>query len=256
MNRAENIFLAKKLFTELVFNAAYIEGVNVTFPQTQAILDGVVVNNIPVSDIQTVLNLRDAWKFMLGTVDEPLTLDYVCRVNENVSRAESLEWGVLRRGQVGIGGTEYLPPIPQREEVEQRLETIRGIEDAAERAVEYFCYAVRAQLFWDGNKRTSTIVASKLLIEAGCGVLTIGKSDALHFNETLLHYYDTADSGPLKKCLHRCIKTLDKERVGESVRRDTEKHTLHELANEAGTEADRRNGEKTAPAPTHEKQER
>ena len=40
MTKEQCAFLAKKLFTELVFNTAYMEGVNVTFPQTQAILDG------------------------------------------------------------------------------------------------------------------------------------------------------------------------------------------------------------------------
>ena len=39
MDKKTTVFLAKKLFTELVFNTAYIEGVNVTFPQTQTILD-------------------------------------------------------------------------------------------------------------------------------------------------------------------------------------------------------------------------
>ena len=34
MDKKTTVFLAKKLFTELVFNTAYIEGVNVTFPQT------------------------------------------------------------------------------------------------------------------------------------------------------------------------------------------------------------------------------
>lgn len=207
MNRVENVFLAKKLFVELVFNTAYIEGVNVTFPQTQAILDGAIVNNVPVSDIQTVLNLRDAWRYMLATLDTPLTLEYICKVNERVSRAESLEWGVLRSGSVGVGGTDYQPPIPQKELVEEHLAAIRAIEDETERAIEYFCYAVRAQLFWDGNKRTSTIIASKILIEAGKGVLTIGKADALQFNESLLHYYDTNDAAPLKECLRQCIRS-------------------------------------------------
>ena len=68
---------------------------------------------------------------------------------------------------------------------------------------------VRSQLFWDGNKRTSTIVSRKILIAAGTGVLTIGKAEAVDFNETLLHYYETADPGPLMRCLDRCIKTLD-----------------------------------------------
>lgn len=51
MDKKKTVFLAKKLFTELVFNTAYIEGVNVTFPQTQTILDGGIVNQVPVSDI-------------------------------------------------------------------------------------------------------------------------------------------------------------------------------------------------------------
>lgn len=47
LTRKQNIFLAKKSFTELVFNAAYIEGCNVTFPQTQTIIDGAVVSGYP-----------------------------------------------------------------------------------------------------------------------------------------------------------------------------------------------------------------
>ncbi len=210
MDRTENIFLAKKLFTELVFNTAYIEGVNITFPQTQAIIDGAIVNNVPVSDIQTILNLKDAWKFMIENLDEPIDIDFICKINGRVSKDESLEWGVLRTGNVGVGGTDYIPPIPNKNEVQKRLEEINKIESATERAIEYFCYAVRGQLFWDGNKRTSTIVASKILISSGQGVLTIGKSNALNFNEALLHFYDTNDKKTLKECLYKCIKTIER----------------------------------------------
>lgn len=76
MTQREALFLAKKLYVELVYNTAYIEGVNVTFAQTQTILDGGVVNNLAVDDIQTVLNLRDGWKHVLNTVEQPITLDY------------------------------------------------------------------------------------------------------------------------------------------------------------------------------------
>lgn len=203
------MFLAKKLFTELVFNTAYIEGVNVTFPQTQTILDGGVVNNVPVGDIQTVLNLRDAWKYMLDHVDDAPTLEYICRVNGHVSRNESLAWGKLRTGTVLVGGTDYVPPIPDEAAVRARLAEIFSIADAVERAAEYFCYAVRAQLFWDGNKRTSTIVASKILVQADAGVLTIDARHAQAFNEALLICYDTADTAPLKQVLRACVKTMD-----------------------------------------------
>lgn len=210
MTREENIFLAKKLFVELVYNTAYIEGCNVTFPQTQTIIDGGIVNNVSVSDIQTVLNLRDGWRFALESIDAPLTLDYIRKVNEFVSRNESLQWGVLRSGRVGISGTAYQPPVPVEEQVIAGIDKINRIPDPVERAIEYFCYSVRGQLFWDGNKRTATIIASKILIQNNAGVISIDPKNANEFNESLLRYYDTNDSSPLKVSLHKCVKTMER----------------------------------------------
>ncbi len=207
LTRQQNIFLAKKMFTELVFNTAYIEGCNVTFPQTQTIIDGAVVNGISVNDIQTVLNLRDGWKFIINSIDEPLTLEYACKVNEYVSRNESLEWGVLRKGTVGVG--DFIPTIPVKEEVLKEIDRIIRIDEPIDKALEYFAYACKQQLFWDGNKRTSTMVASKILIENGEGILTIGKDHAEEFNITLNNWYLNNELQPLKNCLKKCIKTLD-----------------------------------------------
>lgn len=207
LTREQNVFLAKKTFVELVYNTAYIEGCNVTFPQTQTIIDGAVVNGIAVDDIQTVLNLRDGWKYCIETVDQPLTLEYVCKINELVSRNESLQWGVLRTGKVGVG--EFIPSIPVLVDVLKEIEKINNISESVEKALEYFAYACKQQLFWDGNKRTSTIVASKILIEAGEGVLTIGKDNAEEFNTALNDWYLEDKLQPLKDCLKKCIKTIE-----------------------------------------------
>lgn len=207
LTREQNVFLAKKTFVELIYNTAYIEGCNVTFPQTQTIIDGAVVNGIAVDDIQTVLNLRDGWKYCIETVEQPLTLEYACKVNEFVSRNESLQWGALRTGKVGVG--EFIPSIPILENVLKEIERINSIADSIERALEYFAYACKQQLFWDGNKRTSTIVASKILIEAGEGILTIGKGNAEEFNITLNNWYLKDELQPLKDCLKKCIKTIE-----------------------------------------------
>lgn len=207
LTREQNIFLAKKTFSELVYNTAYIEGCNVTFPQTQTIIDGAVVNGVAVDDIQTVLNLRDAWKYCIENVDAELNLDYICKINEFVSRNESLQWGALRTGTVGVG--DFTPTIPIKEKVLQELDRIKQIIDPVEKALEYFAYACKQQLFWDGNKRTSTIISSKILIESGNGILTIGKNNAEEFNTTLNEWYLKNELRPLKDCLKKCIKTLD-----------------------------------------------
>ena len=209
LTREQNMFLAKKTFVELVYNTAYIEGCDVTFPQTQTIIDGAVVNGVAVDDIQTVLNLRDAWKYCIENIDITIDLDYICKINEFVSRNESLQWGVLRNGKVGVG--DFIPTIPIKEKVLKQIDRMNAIEDSEERAFELFSYICKQQLFWDGNKRTATIVASKILIESGNGVLTIGKDHAEEFNITLNNWYLKDELKPLKDCLKKCIKTLEIE---------------------------------------------
>ena len=52
---------------ESVYNTAKLEGVNTTFPETEAILDGVNVPGEKLDDIQVILNLRDAWRDVLAS---------------------------------------------------------------------------------------------------------------------------------------------------------------------------------------------
>ena len=166
------------------------------------------MNQVPVSDIQTVLNLRDAWRYCINNFESTTNYDFLCKLNEMVYRNESLAWGSLRTGKVGISGTEYMPKIPKEDEVKEELHKILSISDTVEKALESFCYIVYHQLFWDGNKRTATIFASKILMESGIGILSIGKSEGEKFNETLLQYYDNGDSKGLKECLKTCILSM------------------------------------------------
>lgn len=92
----QNIFLAKRNLVDNIYSNARIEGVNVTFPQTQTVLDGVNVPNLKIGDIQCILNLRDAWKYLINNIEQKFDLNYICKINEYVARNESLEWGVLR----------------------------------------------------------------------------------------------------------------------------------------------------------------
>ena len=92
----QNLFLAKKKWDENVYCGMKMENRAVTFPQTQTILNGVNVPNVQLDDIQAILNMRDAWKFLLSTVSEPVTFDYWCKLNEYIARNEALEWGKLR----------------------------------------------------------------------------------------------------------------------------------------------------------------
>lgn len=97
MTIEQNIFLAKRNLVDNVYASARMEGLNVTFPQTKTILEGINVPSLKLDEIQCILNLRDAWNFVINNIQNKFNLEFVCKVNEYVSRNESLEWGKLRK---------------------------------------------------------------------------------------------------------------------------------------------------------------
>lgn len=196
-------FLAKKSWDSNVYCGMKMENRAVTFPQTKTILEGVNVPDVRLDDIQAILNMRDAWRFLLGSIDEPVTLDYLCKLNEYIARNEALEWGKLRTGRVAISGTDYVPPVPDPEAVEAKLTAILTADTTAtEKALTAFAWGARGQFFWDGNKRTSLVLANKIMLQAGAGMLTITEKHMEAFNAQLLSWYNTGDPAPLKQFLY------------------------------------------------------
>lgn len=203
LTEEQSLFLAKKKWDENVYCGMQMENRAVTFPQTKTILQGVNVPNVHLDDIQAILNMRDSWKYLLSTVNVPLTLDYICKLNEYIARNEALEWGVLRTGSVGISGTDYIPPIPEYEKAAAELkEILTSDTTATEKALNIFTWGARSQLFWDGNKRTSLVAANKILISAGAGMLTIKESNMSEFNTLLVNFYNTGSAERLKEFLY------------------------------------------------------
>ena len=206
----QSIFLAKKKWDENIYCGMRMENRAVTFPQTKTILDGVNVPGVQLDDIQAILNMRDAWRFLLDTVNETVTLSYMCTLNGFIARNEALEWGKLRTGAVGISGTDYMPPLPSEEAAERELDEIMG-KDTSEtgKALDAFLWGTRGQLFWDGNKRTSMTLANKILIASGAGILTITDKYMEEFNTYLLAYYNTGEGGDLKRFMYKnCIQGM------------------------------------------------
>ena len=60
MDIQKNLMLAKKYMVESIFRAANVEGIGVTFPETQAICDGMSVGGHKIEDIEAVMDLKHA----------------------------------------------------------------------------------------------------------------------------------------------------------------------------------------------------
>lgn len=202
LTEKQNIFIAKKSLVQHIYESARLEGVNATFPQTQAIIDG-YVDGVSTGDVETILNLRNAWRYVLDNIDAKLDLAFIMEINSYVSYQESLEWGVLRTGEIGISGVKYRPPIPEKSEMTESISKILQ-EDASvtEIAIKLMLFIMRSQIFWDGNKRTATIAANKLLIRNGKGVLSVPEADLVKYNELLRGFYESGDMNDISDFLY------------------------------------------------------
>ena len=210
LTKQQNLFLAKKVLVSNIYNSARLEGINTTYPDTQTILEGVNVPTLKLDEINCILNLRDAWNYTLTNIDAEVNLDFICKVNSFVSRNESLEWGVLRNGKVGINGVDYIPDIPNEKDIINNIENILKEKSTTLKSINLMLYLMRSQVFWDGNKRTSMIVANKILIQNGCGIITVKEEYIGEFNTLLTEYYNTGNKDKITKFLYdKCIYGLE-----------------------------------------------
>ena len=82
MTLKENIFVVKRNLVDYIWKSANLEGIAVTFPQTQTIVDGIAVQGMRIDDINTVVNLKNAWEFTIENIEYPLDFRFVSQVNK------------------------------------------------------------------------------------------------------------------------------------------------------------------------------
>ena len=211
MTREQNITLAKRNVVDYIWKSAKLEGINVTFPETNAIFEGVSVDKIAVDDVIKINNLKRAWQFLLGTLDRMTDFDYYSRLNMIVGGDGSIEGaGKIRAYDVRITGTSWQPNIPYELDCRREIADILLIENATERAIKLMLWGMRKQVFIDGNKRCAMLFANKEMISNGCGVLTVPIEEVKEFSEMLTEFYESNDDGKIARFIYeKCVDGVE-----------------------------------------------
>lgn len=202
MTRRDNIFLAKRNVIDCIYSSSRLEGIAITFPETQEIFEGRNVAHLSIEDVVKVNDLKHAWQFILDTVDYPLDLMYVRQLNKEIGAGLIPDCGNLRIVDVGITGTEWKPEIPDTDHTKQEIENIMSIPETTERAITLMLYLMRAQLFLDGNKRVAQLAANQVMIQGGAGVISIPVSKQKDFFQLLIEYYESNDMRQIKEFVY------------------------------------------------------
>lgn len=228
MTQEQNIFLAKRLLVDSIYMSANLEGIAVTYANTNDILNNVNVNSVTPSDITKICCLRDAWHFILTDINKNIDLGYLEELHTLIARADVpyYELGKIRTDEVLISGTKWRPQMPNPERLHRELHHILSIENTTDKALTATLWAMRSQIFKDGNKRVATMLGNKILIKAGNGILNIPVELDGKFKTQLVAYYETNQIEPLKQWLyHNCIDGIDFSKENDHAQEAKQKET-------------------------------
>lgn len=212
----ENIFLAKKVLVAQIHNLSRFENCQTTLLQTEQIINGQNVASASLGDIQTILNLKRAYQYVMRHISDGLPVDIplLKKINSIVAQEDSLAPGDFRTGTVGVtlvDGSRHTPPAMSEVDVQNLLGQIKNRSNSTtETAIRSMLAFMRQQIFWDGNKRTATLFANAMLIEKGCGILEISELQMPEFNIKLSDFYRSGDDTDVATYLYQnCIFGID-----------------------------------------------
>lgn len=207
-----NIVFARVNMKMNIYDQAVLEGVATSFPQTEEIIENGKVSGMTATDVQKILNLKHAWEFILdknviASKSDYYMLSYIARL---VNEGFFAEGGRIRGVPVTIGGSSYVPPLPNEIDIKDKITEITGDDaDAIDIAIRLCLYCMKAQIFLDGNKRASVIFANHYLISHGGGFLVIPEKEVPEFKNLLVKYYEGDDISIISDFMKKhCWKTM------------------------------------------------
>lgn len=210
MTVEQNIFLAKRNIVDYIWKSAKLEGLGVTFPQTQVIYDGGIINGLSRDDVVAVNNLKHAWQFVFESLEYPMDLSYICHINQVVGANLVYGAGYLRKIPVRMGGTSWASEMPDKWKIQEELKAVLTVASPTERAIELMLWAMRRQMFPDGNKRTAMLAANQIMLQNGCGILSVPVEEQNKFTEMLVKFYESSDMTALKQFVYDiCVDGVD-----------------------------------------------
>lgn len=191
-----NIAFARANMKMNIYDQAVLEGVATSFPQTEEIIDNGKIFGVTATDVQKILNLKHAWEFILdrdviASRSDYYMLSHIARV---VNEGFFAEGGRIRGVPVTIGGSSYVPPLPNELDVKEKIrEIIDESDEVINTAIKLCLYCMKTQIFLDGNKRASVIFANHYLISHGGGFLVIPEKEVPEFKRLFVKYYEGED---------------------------------------------------------------
>ena len=203
MNKEQLIKVAKSHIKEFIFFQAKLDNRNITFPQTELILDNRNIDTVDEDDIIMVNDLKRAYKFVLTNIDTSVDDKFAIKVNKLVAQNEALKVDQFRDTTIGISGVEKARK-PVGKEIFEYISNNKDFTELDD-CIDWFLELCTLQFFYDGNKRTASLLLNKQVINNELGFYSIYSEHLEEFSNLLNNYYNELDDS--KDKIRDFIKT-------------------------------------------------
>lgn len=198
---SENYQLAKDNLNKLIRMTAKLEDIDVSISQINKIINKKPTNNISTSEIDTINQLNNGWLEMLNHYSSNLTLTMEQNINKIVTHDTAAFHGYLRNGtgNVETDQGDFNPPmISETAEQNYLQQLLKSNQSATDKALTLMYHNMRQQLFYDGNKRTAIIIANKIMLDNGAGLICLPLENWSIWQHKLTEFYFTNDMSSIK----------------------------------------------------------
>lgn len=219
-NFGKALMLAQREVAVFVCDAVNLEGIAMTLPEIQTLLDGITVGGHKVDHQQIVINQGKAWTFIFSSLKEQsfsLNVEFVNELHGIAANQETLLWGEFRSGGVSIAGTDCMPPdykdLPRL--FNEMVNKSQIIDDVYDKAIFVFLKMAKNQFFYDVNKRMGRFMMNGILLSEGYPAINLPAKRQLEFNELMLEFYNGGGTKPMNEFMRSCLSSKSIQIMGE-----------------------------------------
>ena len=215
-NIKKAVFVAKKMFAQLVYDFQSLERMPFTFPEVQTFLQGITIGGHKISDQEKLKQQQMAWQKLIELVQQglfSLSKEIICELEYIVAKDEALTPGAIRNGTISVtsGDFTYHPPEPHQ--LSSLLD--QALKGACNKKIPLYERGYKLaldfawnQFYWDGNKRTGNLMMNGLFLSNGILPCSVPAKRLLEYNTLLMNFYKFHEDKAIINFLNDCHRKI------------------------------------------------
>ncbi|MDI9540316.1 MAG: hypothetical protein QM204_02420 [Bacillota bacterium] len=191
LTRIQNVNLVNEKIVDYVYNALILARYEIEYDEVAPLLE----NNKRDNEVAIAAdNFKNTFYHILNNPDEKADADFLLELHDMLMK------------DLNVGVKAELSE-EQKEELAEMIN--QPAKSNTEIAISAMLFLLEKHLFSDGDVRISIMFANKIMIDHGCGVITVSEYNKEKFRELLKEFHQTRDYKKFKQWIFsKCISGM------------------------------------------------